>query len=119
MSVLTDDNTALLLCVTFVFCDPSTTEVTQPPAASVESGLCVSGLGDPFAPTTRFPHSSCNSETRPLEECMAILSDPQVSSQRRLKSLQKTSLVLYLSEWLRNDWSALVAFSEGGPFSQQ
>uniref|UniRef100_A0A8C9Z345 3-hydroxy-3-methylglutaryl coenzyme A reductase n=1 Tax=Sander lucioperca TaxID=283035 RepID=A0A8C9Z345_SANLU len=53
------------------------TLVTQPPAASVESGLCVSGLGDPFAPTTRFPHSSCNSETRPLEECMAILSDPQ------------------------------------------
>ncbi|TDH02318.1 hypothetical protein EPR50_G00171800 [Perca flavescens] len=53
------------------------TEVTPPPATSGENGLCVSGLGDSFAPTTRVPHSSCNSQTRPLEECMAILSDPQ------------------------------------------
>lgn len=50
-------------------------EATQPPAAPVENGPCVPHLGDSFAPTPHVPQS--NSEVRSLEECMAILSDPQ------------------------------------------
>ncbi|XP_041815449.1 3-hydroxy-3-methylglutaryl-coenzyme A reductase-like isoform X2 [Chelmon rostratus] len=52
-------------------------EVTQPPAASVDNSLCGSCLGESLAPTPSVPQSSCNSEARTLEECMAILSDPQ------------------------------------------
>ncbi|XP_040915497.1 3-hydroxy-3-methylglutaryl-coenzyme A reductase-like isoform X2 [Toxotes jaculatrix] len=43
-------------------------------AVSVESGPCV---GESPAPTPSVPLSGSNSEPRTLEECMAILSDPQ------------------------------------------
>ncbi|XP_038590463.1 3-hydroxy-3-methylglutaryl-coenzyme A reductase-like isoform X2 [Micropterus salmoides] len=52
-------------------------EAIQPPAASVENGPCVSCFEESPAPTPCVPQSSCNSEPRTLEECVAILSDPQ------------------------------------------
>lgn len=53
------------------------TEETQPPASLVGNGHCVMDSGDPLAPSPCVPQSSCNSESRTLEECMDILSDPQ------------------------------------------
>ncbi|TKS84944.1 3-hydroxy-3-methylglutaryl-coenzyme A reductase [Collichthys lucidus] len=44
-------------------------EATQPPAATVST--------EPLGPTPCVPQSRCSAEPRPLEECMAILSDPQ------------------------------------------
>ncbi|TMS08212.1 3-hydroxy-3-methylglutaryl-coenzyme A reductase [Larimichthys crocea] len=44
-------------------------EATQPLAASVPT--------EPLGPTPCDPQSRCSAEPRPLEECMAILSDPQ------------------------------------------
>ncbi|XP_070706376.1 3-hydroxy-3-methylglutaryl-coenzyme A reductase-like isoform X2 [Pempheris klunzingeri] len=52
-------------------------EETQPPAASVDNGPCFSRVGDSLPLTNCAPLSSCNSEPRTLEECMAVLSDPQ------------------------------------------
>ncbi|XP_022595510.1 3-hydroxy-3-methylglutaryl-coenzyme A reductase-like [Seriola dumerili] len=51
-------------------------EVTQAPAVSLESSACVSCPEEPPA-LTPLPLSSCDSEPRSLEECVAILSDPQ------------------------------------------
>ncbi|KAM9337998.1 3-hydroxy-3-methylglutaryl-coenzyme A reductase-like [Symphorus nematophorus] len=45
-------------------------EAAQPPAAAVDNGPCVSSFGESCVPTS-------SSEARSLEECMAILSDPQ------------------------------------------
>ncbi|KAI4817197.1 hypothetical protein KUCAC02_009473 [Chaenocephalus aceratus] len=44
---------------------------------NVENIPCVSCFGESPAPTPCVPQSSCNSEARPLDECMSILSDPQ------------------------------------------
>ncbi|XP_076613681.1 3-hydroxy-3-methylglutaryl-coenzyme A reductase-like isoform X2 [Chaetodon auriga] len=52
-------------------------EVTQPAAASGDDGHCASCFGDSLPPTPSVPQSSCNPEARTLEECVAILSDPQ------------------------------------------
>ncbi|XP_034403243.1 3-hydroxy-3-methylglutaryl-coenzyme A reductase-like isoform X2 [Cyclopterus lumpus] len=38
---------------------------------------CVSCFEEPLAQTPCVPQSSCKSEARTLEECMAVLSDPQ------------------------------------------
>ncbi|XP_056260201.1 3-hydroxy-3-methylglutaryl-coenzyme A reductase-like [Seriola aureovittata] len=51
-------------------------EVTQAPAVSLENSPCVSCPEEPPA-LTPFPLSSCDSEPRSLEECVAVLSDPQ------------------------------------------
>ncbi|XP_044030431.1 3-hydroxy-3-methylglutaryl-coenzyme A reductase-like [Siniperca chuatsi] len=52
-------------------------EATQPPAVSVDNSPCVSCFGESLAQTPCLPQSSCDSEPRTLEECVAILSDPQ------------------------------------------
>ncbi|XP_040013691.1 3-hydroxy-3-methylglutaryl-coenzyme A reductase-like [Xiphias gladius] len=49
-------------------------EVTQAPAVSVKSGPCA---GESPAQTPSVPLSGSNSGARTLEECMAVLSDPQ------------------------------------------
>ncbi|KAM6975916.1 3-hydroxy-3-methylglutaryl-coenzyme A reductase-like [Tautogolabrus adspersus] len=54
-----------------------TTVGTQPPAAVVENGPCLSFEGGSPAPEPSVPQSNCNSELRTLEECLGILSDPQ------------------------------------------
>ncbi|XP_023278123.1 3-hydroxy-3-methylglutaryl-coenzyme A reductase-like [Seriola lalandi dorsalis] len=51
-------------------------EVTQAPAVSLENSPCVSCPEEPPA-LTPLPLSSCDSEPRSLEECVAVLSDPQ------------------------------------------
>lgn len=63
--------------------DSPATELSQAPAVSVENSPHVSQLGDSPSPTPSVPQSGSNSEPRTLEECMAILSDPQVSCQCR------------------------------------
>uniref|UniRef100_A0A4W6C440 3-hydroxy-3-methylglutaryl coenzyme A reductase n=1 Tax=Lates calcarifer TaxID=8187 RepID=A0A4W6C440_LATCA len=55
----------------------SPAELSQAPAVSVENSPHVSQLGDSPSPTPSVPQSGSNSEPRTLEECMAILSDPQ------------------------------------------
>ncbi|XP_071757538.2 3-hydroxy-3-methylglutaryl-coenzyme A reductase-like [Centroberyx gerrardi] len=52
-------------------------EVIQPLAGPVENGPCVSCLGDALADTPSVPQLSSASEPRKLDECMAILTDPQ------------------------------------------
>uniref|UniRef100_A0A7N6BI29 3-hydroxy-3-methylglutaryl-coenzyme A reductase n=1 Tax=Anabas testudineus TaxID=64144 RepID=A0A7N6BI29_ANATE len=52
-------------------------EAMQPPASSLETSPCVSCSVESVAQTTCVPHCSSNSEHRTLDECMAILSDPQ------------------------------------------
>ncbi|KAK9532257.1 hypothetical protein VZT92_009653 [Zoarces viviparus] len=47
------------------------------PGAPVENGPCVSCFEETLAQTPCVPPSGCTSEARTLEECMAVLSDPQ------------------------------------------
>ncbi|XP_073334051.1 3-hydroxy-3-methylglutaryl-coenzyme A reductase-like [Pagrus major] len=57
--------------------DAAFRETEAPPAASVDNSHCLSYAAESLAPTPCSPQSSCSSEARTLEECMAILSDPQ------------------------------------------
>lgn len=57
--------------------DTAFRETEAPPAASVDNSPCLPSAAESLAPTPRSPQSSCCSEARTLEECMAILSDPQ------------------------------------------
>ncbi|KAM8742970.1 3-hydroxy-3-methylglutaryl-coenzyme A reductase-like isoform 1-T2 [Acanthopagrus schlegelii] len=57
--------------------DTAFRETEAPPAASVDNSHCLPSAADSLAPTPRSPQSSSCSEARTLEECMAILSDPQ------------------------------------------
>lgn len=57
--------------------DSSAAEASQVPAASVDCGPAASCLGESLAATPYIPQSSGESEARTLEECVAILSDPQ------------------------------------------
>lgn len=57
--------------------DTAFRETEAPPAASVDNSHCLPSAAESLAPTPRSPQSSCCSEARTLEECMAILSDPQ------------------------------------------
>lgn len=59
--------------------DSFTTDLTGPSLGSVE------GVGD--GQTQALPGTSCNSKARTLEECLAILGDPQVSCQSRREVL--------------------------------
>lgn len=76
------------------------------PSASVDSGL---RSGE----SSTVPNTGCDSEARSLEECMAILSDPQVSSIDDLVHFgHKEKDLLYLSN------SCTSCFPEGSPFSE-
>lgn len=57
-----------------IFLFSQTADLTQPP--SIQSVEHVQTL-------EAIPETSCSSEARPLEECVAILADPQVSCQGR------------------------------------
>lgn len=90
-------------------CLPPDSLTVEPPGASVDNGPSVPCFGESLALTPCVPQSP---EARTLEECMAILSDPQVRRQSRwnssLGTKQKMSLVVYLSEGL-----PFVAFQRG------
>nr|XP_046230511.1 3-hydroxy-3-methylglutaryl-coenzyme A reductase-like [Scatophagus argus] len=49
----------------------------QPPAASEDNSGCAPCFEESSPLTPCVPQSGCNSEARTLEECMAILTDPQ------------------------------------------
>ncbi|XP_047183131.1 3-hydroxy-3-methylglutaryl-coenzyme A reductase-like isoform X2 [Scophthalmus maximus] len=57
------------------------TAITEKAAAAIETpaenGPCISWLADSLAPTASVPPSNSHSDPRSLEECVAILSDPQ------------------------------------------
>ncbi|XP_068430398.1 3-hydroxy-3-methylglutaryl-coenzyme A reductase-like isoform X2 [Clinocottus analis] len=55
--------------------DPKLPPETDTALGEKESDPCVSCCGESLAPTPRVPHST--SEARTLEECLAVLSDPQ------------------------------------------
>lgn len=60
----------------------STLDSTQPPSALAENDHGVSAQEDSSTLTHQVPQNNSNSEVRTLEECMAILSDPQVGRHR-------------------------------------
>ncbi|TNN33307.1 3-hydroxy-3-methylglutaryl-coenzyme A reductase [Liparis tanakae] len=81
--------------------DAALGEKEATPAAPSES--CVSSLGESLAQTPPVPESRCRSEARTLEECLAVLSDPQrgprfLSDEEVMKLVSSRNILNYKLE---------------------
>lgn len=83
-------------CITVVppyFCP---TDSTRNPSASGENSRCVSAREDGSPSTRQVSQSGSGSDVRTLEECVAILSDPQVRQLQENPTSDTETCGIYL-----------------------